>query len=318
MNDGTRLALYAGGLVVAFGASFGLSGVIVPPGLVDEWTERSTVQTSHGEEHSDTTTEAPTQAIAGLSLSDADVVLSPVDAPHVPGEDGNLSFRVERSDGTPVTSFAEAHGKELHLIIVRSDGAQYRHVHPSMDADGTWSIPWRWEEAGAYRAFADFTPAGDGAAGVTLTQLIHVDGPFASVPTEASRVDEIAGFTVELEGEVAAGSVSELTLSVSRDGEPVTDLQPYLGAFGHLVALREGDLAYLHVHAEGDEPQPGDTAGPAIAFAAEAPSAGRYLLYFDFQVEGTVHTAEFVIDASHAGHAADSGDSADETHQDGH
>ena len=41
-----------------------------------------------------------------------------------------------------------------------------------------------------------------------------------------------------------------LTLTVTKDGQPVTDLQPYLGAYGHLVALRAGDLAYLHVHPE--------------------------------------------------------------------
>ena len=74
--------------------------------------------------------------------------------------------------------------------------------------------------------------------------------------------------------------------SVTRDGEPVTVLEPYLGAFGHLVALRDGDLAYLHVHAEGADPEAGQTTGPDIAFAAEAPTAGRYLLYLDFQVDG--------------------------------
>ena len=56
----------------------------------------------------------------------------------------------------------------------------------------------------------------------------------------------------------------------------------------HDVLKIEGDLAYLHVHAEGDQPQAGDTAGPDIGFAAEAPTADRYLLYLDFQVDGQV------------------------------
>lgn len=306
---------------MAFGAAFGLSGLIVPDTLVEGWAGQSTAQSTHGREHAEPATAAPTPVTKGLSLSENGMVLSPVDAPRATGEDGILSFRVEGTDGTAVTDFAEAHDKELHLIVVRSDGSEYQHVHPTMEADGTWSIPWRWEEAGSYRAFADFTPAGEDATGVTLTQLIQVDGPFTSVPTEASRVDEVDGFTVDLKGDIVAGSTSDLTVSVSRDGEPVTALEPYLGAFGHLVALREGDLAYLHVHAEGDEPQAGDTAGPTIGFAAEAPTSGRYLLYFDFQVEGTVHTAEFVIDAPHGDHADESGesdDSDDQTHSDGH
>lgn len=318
MNAGTRLGLYAGGLVVAFGAAFGLSGLIVPNSLVAAWTERTTVRPSHGAEHTVSVPAAAAEALKGLSLSDAGLVLSPLDAPRAIGEDGVLRFRVERTDGTPVTDFAAAHEKELHLIVVRSDGAMYQHVHPTMDAEGFWSIPWRWDEAGTYRAFADFTPAGEDATGVTLTQLLHVDGPFTAVRTEASRVDEVDGFTVELQGDVTAGSTSDLTVTVSRAGKPVTTLEPYLGAFGHLVALREGDLAYLHVHAKGDAPQADDTAGPAIEFGADAPTAGRYLLYFDFQVEGTVHTAEFVIDAPHGDHVDDSHDSGDQTHPDGH
>jgi hypothetical protein len=84
-------------------------------------------------------------------------------------------------------------------------------------------------------------------------------------------------------------------LTVTRDGEAVTTLQPYLGAFGHLVALREGDMAYLHVHPEGDEPTAGELSGPDIEFAAEAPTPGRYLLYLDFKVDGEVNTAGFVV-----------------------
>lgn len=314
MNTGTRLGLYTGGLVVAFGAAFALSGVIVPKSLVAGWAEQST----HGGEHAGSATDAPVRAIKGLSLSEGAVVLSPVDAPRVRGEDGTLSFRVEGTDGTPVTEFAEAHEKELHLIVVRSDGAEYRHVHPTMDADGRWSIPWRWEAAGTYRVFADFTPAEGDATGITLTQLIHVDGPLTSVPTGVSRMDQVDGFTVELDGALVAGATSDLTVSVSRDGAPVTTLEPYLGAFGHLVALREGDLAYLHVHAEGDEPKAGDTAGPEVGFGAEAPTAGRYLLYFDFQVEGTVHTAEFVVDARQDGGADDAENHDAPTHSEGH
>ena len=117
------------------------------------------------------------------------------------------------------------------------------------------------------------------------------------------------GFTVELTGDLFAGSPSQLILRVTKGGQPVTTLQPYLGAFGHLVALRDGDLAYLHVHPHGDEPAAHDLAGPTIEFAAEPPTPGRYLLYLDFQVDQQVHTAPFIADAAsgpdrHGAHAA--------------
>ena len=67
---------------------------------------------------------------------------------------------------------------------------------------------------------------------------------------------------------------------------------------GLLVALRDGDLAYLHIHPHGDEPSEGDTSGPTVDFMAHTPTAGRYLLYFDFQVGGQVHSAHLVLDAA--------------------
>jgi len=84
-------------------------------------------------------------------------------------------------------------------------------------------------------------------------------------------------------------------LTVTKDGRPVTDLDPYLGAYGHLVTLRDGDLAYLHVHAENQT-----SPGPALSFVAEVPSDGQYRLYLDFQHDGTVRTAEFTATAGPA------------------
>jgi hypothetical protein len=70
----------------------------------------------------------------------------------------------------------------------------------------------------------------------------------------------------------------------------VRGIQPYLGARGHLVALRQGDLAYLHAHPEEHE-----GAAHAIPFAAEFPSAGSYRLFLQFRVAGVVHTAAFTV-----------------------
>jgi hypothetical protein len=88
-----------------------------------------------------------------------------------------------------------------------------------------------------------------------------------------------------------------LALTVTKDGVPVTDLDRYLAAYGHLVALRAGDLAYLHVHPAG-EPGDGTTsAGPSITFYADVPTAGDYRLYLDFQHRGAVRTAGFTVHA---------------------
>ncbi|GGM59380.1 heavy-metal-associated domain-containing protein [Microbacterium saperdae] len=321
MNAGARLTIYGIGVVVAFGGAFGLAGAIVPPSVVSDWTEGAEMNghdgghdspTAAGEESSD----AAADSLKGLSLGLDGYVLSPVTAPGAVGTSGELRFQILDVAGTPVTEYTTAHDKDLHLIVVRSDGSRFRHVHPTLDeGTGTWSLPWEWTEAGSYRVFADFTPAGEDASSLTLTRTVQVAGEFAPVTRQTTQTAQVDGFTVTLDGDLTAGSATDLTLTVSKDGTPVTALEPYLGAFGHLVALRDGDLAYLHVHAEGDEPEAGETSGPEIEFAAEAPTAGRYFLYLDFQVDGQVHTAEFVVDAAQGDDAAESDGDA---HEDGH
>jgi hypothetical protein len=205
-------------------------------------------------------------------------------------------FTVTGPDGRPVTKYTQEHDRDLHLIVVRRDLTGFQHVHPTMAPDGTWSIPLTLPAAGEYRAFADFVPAG--GEGLTLGVDLRAAGDYAPAPLPApSRTAEVDGYTVELAGDLRPGEASDLTLTVSRDGEPVTDLDPYLGAYGHLVALRDGDLAYLHVHPHG-EPGDGTTAaGPAIDFTAEVPSAGTYRLYLDFSHGGVVRTAAFTVTA---------------------
>jgi hypothetical protein len=106
----------------------------------------------------------------------------------------------------------------------------------------------------------------------------------------------VDGYEVELDGELVAGTRSELTLTVRRDGRPVDDLQPHLGAFGHLVALRDGDLAYLHVHADESA-----GAGPELSFAVDVPAAATYRLFLDFRHGDEVRTAALTTTASRQG-----------------
>ena len=77
------------------------------------------------------------------------------------------------------------------------------------------------------------------------------------------------------EGASRAGAESRLAFDVTRDGKPVA-VEQYLGAKGHLVALRQGDLAFLHVHPDES----------SLRFMAAFPTAGRYRLFLQFKSRG--------------------------------
>ena len=200
---------------------------------------------------------------------------------------GTFAFRITGRDGAPVTAFDEVHDQQLHLIVVRRDGTGFQHLHPERDAAGTWQVPLTVPAGGVYRAFADFTPSGGPAT--TLGVDLFAPGDFQPVTHAASRTSAVDGYTVTLDGDLVPGAASPLRLTVTRDGAPVP-VEPYLGADGHLVVLRGGDLAYLHVH-----PGSAATPGPVVGFDAEVPSAGTYRMFFDFQVGGVVRTADFTV-----------------------
>jgi hypothetical protein len=230
---------------------------------------------------------------AGPQVSEQGHTLRFLQDRYRPSATSKLRFQVVDEQGEPVTRFETLHGKQLHLIVVRRDLVSFQHVHPEMSPDGTWSVEVDLAEAGTYRAFADFQPVGM-RGGLTLGQDLFVAGRAVPQPLPSPRAfAEVDGYDVELAGTLAPGEISRLTLTVSREGEAVTDLQPYLEAYGHLVALRAGDLAYLHVHPDGS---PGDGTtlpGPDITFYAEVPSAGAYRLFLDFKHHDEVRTAAF-------------------------
>ena len=251
--------------------------------------------------------------VQGVSVEQSGYVLQEVSAPGTVGAAGELSLTITGPDGAPVTEFETSHEKDLHLIVVRTDGTGFRHVHPVMDATGRWSLPWQWETAGTYRVYADVVPAGVGE-NLTLTRTVDVAGSFDPAAPEVAVTDEVDGYQVTLEGDLSAGSQSQLSVNVTRDGQPVTTLEPYLGAYGHLVVLRAGDLAYLHAHPEGAEPVAGEVSGPEVDFATTAPTPGRYYLYFDFQVDGQVRTAQFTLDTTGAAETGTPAGTAAEGH----
>jgi len=238
----------------------------------------------------------------GLAVSAGGYTMKPAFTGLVAGETSIFSFRILAADGTPLTRYTLLHERELHLIVVRRDPTHYQHLHPSLGPDGTWSLPLNLPGAGVYKAFATFEPAdGPMPMPMTLAVDLFVAGDYQPVPVPApTATATVDGYGVTMTGSLAAAGESELTFTVTRGGGPVTDLESYLGAFGHLVALRVGDLAYLHVHPRSD-PGDSETGGPEIAFHTEVPSEGAYRLFLDFQHDGVVRTAEFTAVTADAG-----------------
>jgi hypothetical protein len=232
--------------------------------------------------------------VRGLSLADDGMRLELGTTAARAGIPTALEYRVVNEQGDAVRDFDIEHTKPMHLIVVRRDMTGFQHLHPKMRADGTWTTPVTLAEPGSYRVFADFAHDGENQ---TLAGDLNVDGPadWQALPRPADLARTGDGYDVRLTGGgSAAGSERELAFSVTRGGSPV-DVEEYLGAGGHLVALREGDLAFLHVH-----PMEREAGSGTIRFMTEFPSAGSYRLFLQFKHEARVHTAAFTREVSDA------------------
>ena len=296
MNAPQKIAGFTLGLAVVFAAAFGVGATLGPDGGVTaESTQAHDSMSAVGQDATGEEENAPAAELpGGLISTESGYTLELAQTRVNAGENVPLRFRITDSAGRPQTQYQVNHDKQLHLILVRRDMVGFQHVHPVLDGNGTWSVPVDLSRAGDYRVFADFVPAG--GEDLTLGADLHVAGRYdpQPLPVAATRTT-VDGYTVTLSGTPKANEASMLTLSVSRDGKPVTNLQPYLGAYGHLVALRASDLAYLHVHPMG-EPGDGTTAaGPDIGFHTTVPSNGDYRLFLDFKHDGVVRTAEFTV-----------------------
>ncbi len=278
MTGALRIGLFAALLALVFGGA-AMAGSALDPDP-DEEQSHAEAGASTGEDHAGS--HESTSAPVGLALADGGLRLDVDRRRLAAGRPDRLDFRIVSGGGRTVRDFDIEHDRRMHLIAVRRDLTGFQHLHPKMAPDGTWSAPVQLRKPGSYRIFADFKSDGGSK---TLGADVHVAGPFEprDLPHPSSRATTGDGYQVRL-SEVE----DELSFTVYADGRRVEDIEPYLGARGHLVALREGDLGFLHVHPESEA-----TEGSDIRFRVEYPSAARYRLFLQFKHDGRVRTVAF-------------------------
>ncbi|MGC4821779.1 copper resistance protein CopC [Micromonospora sp. DT63] len=307
----THLALLVGGLVLALLAGFGLARI----GATDQRPATSDARqpaggspasgpaVSAGDGHQHAPGIGPhthpgdgstgETLATGTTVSANGYTLQPLERSQPAGVRADYRFRIVGTDRQPATRFAVVHDKPLHMIVVGRDLTGYQHLHPTMSPDGTWSVPLTLARPGGYRVYADFSvTATDGRQIPLVLGVDHtVPGAHTPVALPAAQTQATAGpYAVSMNGTPVTGVTVPMQFQVKNAGTTTpAQLERYLGAYGHLVVVREGDLGYVHVHPEQE------LVDGAVQFWLTAPSPGRYRAFFDFQVGGKVHTADYTI-----------------------
>lgn len=205
-----------------------------------------------------------------------------------------LNLMIHDAGGAVVKNFDIVHEEKVHLIIVRDGLDQFAHIHPAVDAAGNLAVTFTFPTGGTYRLYADHQPAGGKQA--TATAELKVTGEAPPAPTLTPDVPgKVKGdglnAQVTIDNATAGGEATVRFELTDAAGKPVTDLQPYMGAMGHLVVLSSDGKQYVHAHPADDKPAKGNM----VAFQAHFTKAGLYKGWGQFRWQQEVRVIPIVV-----------------------
>jgi hypothetical protein len=183
------------------------------------------------------------------------------------------TFHLEKA-GARVTNLPEVHGARLHAVLVRPDLSDFAHVHPTIGDDGAWTLT--VDQPGQWHLVFDTTPDNNP---VVVSANLDDESKVEATPLPDPDDDVVvSGLHIVRTG-------FDFTVT-AEDGSPATGLEPYLGMAAHLIAVREGDLAYVHLH-------PAMEMKGMFMFGSKLPQPGTYRVFLQFGLRGEVVTVPF-------------------------
>jgi Cu/Ag efflux protein CusF len=228
-------------------------------------------------------------------------------SPPIPkaGEPLTLSFQVARPHtGEIIKKFEVVHQKEYHLFLISQDMNYFEHIHPAESEDGTWSVNVKLPKPGYYEVLSDFLPSG-GASQFLARPLITAGfrgdliSQSARLVPDSNPSQTVGDLTATVQYDPKpslAGQYCHLSYHLTKSGtnEPVTDLQTYLGAFGHTLIMSEDMIHYVHSHPIDQLPSDANLealrGGPDVTFEGLMPMPGRYRAWTQFRYHDKVLT----------------------------
>ncbi|MBT2738998.1 hypothetical protein [Bacillus sp. ISL-7] len=205
-----------------------------------------------------------------------------------------LNIQVNNKNGQPIKDFDVEHEKLMHLIVVSKDLSYFDHIHPEYKGNGLFTIISNFPSGGEYKLFADFVPKG--AEKMVKTYDVTVAGnKVKTTPLieekELTKVVDGKEVTLKFDHLMTEMDLTmTFTIKDANTKQPITNLQPYLGAVGHVVAISGDTETYLHVHPIDEK-----ATGPDAKFMTSFPEGGLYKIWGQFQQNGKVITVPFTI-----------------------
>lgn len=198
----------------------------------------------------------------------------------------------DRKTGVPLTENALmlAHTQRFHALILDQSLSDYHHEHPTpADRPGDYVFTFTPQKPGGYRLWADITPAATGKQQFVMTNLKRFSSRADDVDKTVRDQVTVEGLTFALSFDASLRAKKAVMgkVTVSKDGESFTGLEPVMGAYAHIVGFNEDLRTVAHVHPMGDEPEDAtERGGPSLEFHIEPPKPGFTKLFVQVRVGG--------------------------------
>lgn len=228
-------------------------------------------------------------------------------------EPTTFTYKIKNDKGEVLKNYEIAHEKIMHFIAVRKDLQYFQHLHPEfVKGTGEFSIDITFPADGPYRVFPDFTPGVENPQKLPVTVYKDVNvGDMSkykvqptSVDTQAKKIFDGYQVTHTLPSNLKKQQEVTYSLNIEKNGQPVNNLENYLGALGHSVILKENTFDFIHTHALEDGASRADhgemkmevtNKGPEIKFSTTFPDSGIYKIFTQFQHQNKVTTVNYVV-----------------------
>ncbi len=212
-----------------------------------------------------------------------------------PGESVSLIFKPTNLENADLmVPLDVVHEKKIHLLVINQSLSWFDHIHPVYQADGSYVVDETFPSSGGYMLFADYKPSG-GSGQIDRMDVEVIGQPrpapdFKSPKTKGSSGD----FSVALipdDPEFLAQQEIHFDGVMTKNGKPfdVNDLQYYMDAKGHMIAIQVDSKMIVHIHPEIENGK--------LHFHAEFPKEGFYRMWLQFKEGEKLHTIDFTINA---------------------
>jgi hypothetical protein len=211
--------------------------------------------------------------------------------------DGRYQFRIVDPNGVPETDYLIDETALMHLYVVRSDLTNFHHLLPTMTTDGTWSVDIPTTEPGPYSIYVSaYVGTLQSVRHLVLRRPLTVPGAYRLAPVlpPPSQTASVDGYQVQFMRQPPAYTSAMWSARITSNGEPVDYLQPYLGVYAHLTAIKSPDGYYVPNYVLNSATK-GRPAGPDIAFEVEFPGSGIYRGFLEFRAANELHVVEWTI-----------------------